>query len=179
MELKQYANSKNVKIIGDMPVYPVFNSAETKYHPECFQMEDGKFTFESGTPPDYFNEDGQKWGNPVYSVEYMREDNYKYLIRRFKYMLKMFDKIRVDYFRGYDSFFKIPFGKSGKEGHYASGVSYGFFDELFKDESVKLENLIIEDLGDIGEETVKLRDHYGFTIHLEKHVEQPGMGSTM
>ena len=57
------------------------------------KMENGKFTFESGTPPDYFNEDGQKWGNPVYSVEYMREDNYKYLIRRFKYMLKMFDKI--------------------------------------------------------------------------------------
>ena len=163
MELKQYANSKNVKIIGDMPVYPVFDSAETKYHPECFEMKNGEFTFESGTPPDYFNSDGQKWGNPVYNVENMKNNNYKYLVDRFKYYLKLFDKVRVDYFRGYDSFFKIPIGKSGKEGFYCDGVSYGFFDELFKDENIKVENLIIEDLGDIREETVKLREHYGFT----------------
>ena len=88
MELKQYANSKNVKIIGDMPVYPVFDSAETKYHPECFEMKNGEFTFESGTPPDYFNSDGQKWGNPVYNVENMKNNNYKYFVDRFKYYLK-------------------------------------------------------------------------------------------
>lgn len=163
MELKAYANTKNVKIVGDMPVYPVFNSAETKYHPECFEMENGEFTFESGTPPDYFNEDGQKWNSPVYNVENMKKDNYEYLIKRFKYHLKLFDKIRVDYFRGYDSFFKIPIGKSGKEGFYSDGVSYAFFDELFKDENVNVENLIIEDLGDIREETIKLREHYSFT----------------
>ena len=91
MELKAYANSKNVKIIGDMPVYPTFDSAETKYHPECFQMEEGKFTFESGTPPDYFNSDGQKWGSPVYDVDYLKETNYKYFIDRFDYYLKLFD----------------------------------------------------------------------------------------
>ena len=163
MELKQYANSKNIEIIGDMPVYPVFESAETKYHPECFEMENGEFTFESGTPPDYFNTDGQKWGNPVYNVENMKKNNYKYLVDRFKYYLNLFDKIRVDYFRGYDSFFKIPIGKSGKEGVYSDGVSYGFFDELFKNENIKVENLIIEDLGDIREETIQLREHYGFT----------------
>ena len=66
MELKYYANSKNVQIIGDMPVYPVFESVETKYHSEYFEMENGKFTFEAGTPPDYFNENGQKWNSPVY-----------------------------------------------------------------------------------------------------------------
>ncbi len=163
MELKEYANSKNVKIIGDMPVYPVFDSAETKYHPECFEMENGEFTFEAGTPPDYFNDNGQKWGSPVYNVENIKKDNYKYLVKRFKYYLKLFDKIRVDYFRGYDSFFKIPIGKSGKEGFYTDGVSYGFFDELFKNENIKVDNLIIEDLGDIREETIKLREHYGFT----------------
>ena len=163
MELKNYANSKGVQIIGDMPVYPVFNSAETKYHPECFEMENGEFTFESGTPPDYFNSDGQKWGSPVYDVEYMKKDNYKYLVKRFKYCLHLFDKIRVDYFRGYDSYFKIPLGKSGKEGFYSDGVSYGFFDELFKDGEVDKDALIIEDLGDIREETIALREHYGFT----------------
>ena len=163
MELKRYANSKGVEIIGDMPVYPVFNSAETKYHPECFEMENGEFTFESGTPPDYFNSDGQKWNSPVYNVENMKKDNYKYFIKRYKYYLKLFDKVRVDYFRGYDSYFKIPIGKSGKEGYYSDGVSYAFFDELFNNNDVNIESLIIEDLGDIREETVKLREHYGFT----------------
>ena len=163
MELKKYANSKNVKIIGDMPVYPVFNSAETRFHPECFEMKDGKFTFESGTPPDYFNSDGQKWNSPVYNVENIKKGKCKYLIKRFKYHLELFDKIRIDYFRGYDSFFKIPIGKSGKEGFYEDGLSYTFFDELLKSKKVKKENLIIEDLGDIRDETVALREYYNFT----------------
>lgn len=163
MELKAYANSKGVEIIGDMPVYPEFDSVDTMYHSDCFEMKQGKFTFEAGTPPDYFNSEGQKWGSPVYNIENMKKDNYQYLVSRFKYYLRLFDKVRVDYFRGYDSFFKIPIGKSGKEGFYTDGVSYGFFDELFKDENIKKENLIVEDLGDIREETVKLRDKYGFT----------------
>ena len=163
MELKQYANSKNIQMIGDMPVYPVFESVETKYNPECFEMENGKFTFESGTPPDYFNKNGQKWNSPVYNIENLKKDNYQYLINRFKYHLKLFNKVRIDYFRGYDSFFKIPIGKTGKEGFYTDGVSYGFFDELFKDKNINIKDLIIEDLGEIREETVKLREHYGFT----------------
>lgn len=163
MDLKKYANSKNVKIIGDMPVGPVFDSVETKYHADCFEMKDGKFTFEAGTPPDYFNSDGQKWNSPVYNVENIKKDNYKYLVNRFKYYFKLFDIVRVDYFRGYDSFFKIPFGKTGKEGFYADGVSYGFFNKLFKNKSIKKENLFIEDLGDIREETIQLREHYDFT----------------
>ena len=163
MELKAYANSKNIEIIGDMASYPTFESVETKYHPECFQMKDGKFLFESGAPPDYFNEDGQRWGSPVYNIDYLKKTNYEYLIKRFKYYLKLFDKVRVDYFRGYDSFFKIPYGRPGKEGFYEDGVSYDFFDRLLLEEDVKKENLIIEDLGDIREETVALRKHYGFT----------------
>ena len=163
MELKEYANSKNVKIIGDMPVYPVFNSAETKYHPECFEMEDGEFTYEAGTPPDYFNSDGQKWNSPVYNIKNIKKNNYKYLIKRFEYQLELFDKIRIDYFRGYDSFFKIPIGKSGREGFYADGLGYAFFDKLLKSKKIEKENLIIEDLGDIRDETVALREYYNFT----------------
>ena len=163
LELKIYANSKGVEIIGDMPVYPVFDSVDTKYNPECFEMENGNFTFESGTPPDYFNSDGQKWNSPVYNVENMKKDNFKYLVNRFDYCLELFDKVRVDYFRGYDSFFRIPIGKTGREGQYVDGVSYGFFDELFKNHIVNVDDLIIEDLGDIREETIKLREHYNFT----------------
>lgn len=163
MELREYANSKNVKIIGDMPVYPIFNSVETKHNPKYFEMKNGKFIFESGAPPDYFNKEGQKWGSPVYNVHQIKKDNYKYLVDRFKYHLKLFDKVRVDYFRGYDSFFKIPIGKPAKEGFYSDGVSYGFFNELFKDEKISVDDLIVEDLGDIRPETVELREKYGFT----------------
>ena len=109
MELKKYANSKNVKIIGDMPAYPPFDSIETKVNQKYFD-----FNFEAGTPPDYFNEDGQKWGSFVYNIDNIKKDSYKYFIDRYKYYLKLFDKIRIDYFRGYDSFYKIPYGKSGK-----------------------------------------------------------------
>lgn len=163
IDLKNYANSKNVKIIGDMPVYPTFDSAETMFYSKFFEMKRGKFTFEAGTPPDYFNKDGQKWNSPVYNINNLSKNKYKYLVDRFKYNLKLFDKIRVDYFRGYDSFFRIPLGKSGIEGEYVNGVSYGFFDTLFKDKNVSPDELIIEDLGDIREETVALREHYGFT----------------
>jgi len=158
MELKAYANSKGVKIIGDMPVYPPFESAETEYNPKYYD-----FKFEAGTPPDYYNSNGQKWGSYVYNIKNLKKDNFKYLIDRFKYYLKLFDIVRVDYFRGYDSFFRIPFGKSGKLGEYQDGVSYSFFDELFKDGMINKDQLIIEDLGDIREETVALRRHYGFT----------------
>ena len=163
LELKIYANTKGIEIIGDMPVYPVFDSVDTKYNPECFEMSKGKFTYESGTPPDYFNSDGQKWNSPVYNVKNMKKDNFKYLVNRFDYCLELYDKVRVDYFRGYDSFYRIPIGKSGKEGEYVEGVSYNFFDELFKDHIVNVDDLIIEDLGDIRDETVKLREHYNFT----------------
>ena len=163
MEVKRYANFKNVEIIGDMASYPTFESVETKYHSECFQMENGEFLFESGTPPDYFNEDGQRWGSPVYNVKYLKENNFEYLVKRFKHYLTLFDKVRVDYFRGYDSFFKIPYGKSGKEGCYENGVGYEFFDKLFAEPDINKEDLIIEDLGDIREETIALRKRYGFT----------------
>ena len=162
-ELKEYANKNNIQIIGDMPVYPPFDSCETKYNPKCFEIREGKFSFEAGTPPDYFNSDGQKWHSPVYNMENMKKDKFKYLIKRFNYQLELFDKIRVDYFRGYDSFFRIPIGKSGKDGEYVDGPSYAFFDELFKTSNVTKEDLIIEDLGDIRKETVKLREFYNFT----------------
>ena len=162
-DLKKYANSKGVKIIGDMPMYPAFESAETKYHPDYFEMENGKFTFEAGTPPDYFSSTGQKWGTPVYNVEKIKNDNYDYLIKRFKYHLDLYDKIRIDHFLGYDEFFKIPIGKFGTAGFYSDGLGYGFFDKLFENKRIKVDSFIVEDLGDIRDETIRLRDHYGFT----------------
>ena len=163
MEVKNYANSKGVLIIGDMPMYPDFESCDVKYHSKYFEMKRGKFLFEAGAPPDYFNLEGQKWDSPVYNVANIKKDKYKYLVDRFKYNLKLFDRLRVDYFRGYDSFYRIPMGKSAREGNYVDGVSYGFFNELLKDGTVKSEQLIVEDLGDIRLETISLREKYNFT----------------
>lgn len=160
-ELKTYANSKNVKIIGDMPIYPAFNSCEVKYDEKYFELENGKMLYMGGTPPDHFDKNGQKWGTPIYDVNKIKEDNYEYLLSRYREYLKRFDVIRIDHFRGYDSFFKIPINGMGKDGHYSDGVSYGFFDELFK--ITTPERFIIEDLGDIREETIKLREHYNLT----------------
>ena len=162
MELKKYANEKNVYIIGDLPFYPVFDSVETTYYSKYYEMEDGKYTFEAGTPPDYYNNDGQKWNAPVYNVENIKNDNFEYIVDRFKYQLELFDKLRVDYFRGYDSFFKIPYGMTGKDGEYTDGFSYGLFDNLFKNKNITPDDLIVEDLGDIRIETELLRKHYGF-----------------
>lgn len=160
-ELKAYANSKGVKIIGDMPIYPAFNSSEVKYNPECFELENGKMVYMAGTPPDYFNEDGQKWGTPIYNFDKIKEYNYFYLLDRYKEFLKRFDIIRIDHFRAYDSFFRIPINGSAKNGYYTDGPSYGFFDELFK--ITTPDRFVIEDLGEIREETIKLREHYNFT----------------
>ncbi len=176
-ELKEYANSKNIKIIGDMPIYPAFNSCEVKFNSECFELENGKMVYMAGTPADYFNEDGQKWGNPIYNFEKIKEYQYMYLLDRYKEYLKRFDIIRIDHFRAYDSFFRIPINGTAKNGYYTDGPSYGFFDELFK--FTTSERFIIEDLGDIREETIKLREHYNFTrqkifqytIDLEKLID--------
>lgn len=160
-ELKNYANSKNVRIIGDMPIYPAFNSSEVKYNSECFELENGKMVYMAGTPADYFNENGQKWGNPIYNFEKIKEYNYMYLLDRYKEYLKRFDIVRIDHFRAYDSFFRIPINGSAKNGFYTDGPSYDFFDRLF--EITTPERFIIEDLGEIREETIKLREHYNFT----------------
>ena len=79
MELKKYANKKNVYIIGDLPFYPVFDSVETTYYSKYYEIEDGRYTFEAGTPPDYFNDDGQRWNAPVYNMENIKKDKYKYI----------------------------------------------------------------------------------------------------
>ena len=177
--IKEYANSKNVEIIGDMPIYPAFDSVETTFNLKYFQTEAGNFKFEAGTPPDFYSKTGQKWNTPVYNVQKIKEDGFSYLIKRYNYYLKLFDKIRIDHFRGYDSFYKIPIGELGTQGYYEDGVSYDFFNELFKNQDITPEKFIVEDLGDIRKETIELRDFYGFTgqkmlqtsIDLEKMID--------
>ena len=161
MELKEYANKKGVKIIGDMPIYPDYNSAHVKFDPQYFQLNDsGKMDFVSGAPGDYFNKNGQKWGHPLYNFKNIAKDNYIFLIDRYTYYTKLFDITRIDHFKGYESFYKIPYNKEPIDGSYEEGPNSKFFDKLFK--KIDANQLIVEDLGDVTDKLIKLRDKYNF-----------------
>lgn len=158
-ELKEYANNKNVQIIGDMPIYPDYHSSEVKYNTKYYDLdENNKMKYVSGASPDYFNREGQKWGHPLYNFNKLKEEKYNYLLKRYQEYLNRFDLIRIDHFRAYDSFYKIPFDKTAKEGFYELGPSYDFFDELFK--ITNSNKFIVEDLGDLRKETFELKKHY-------------------
>ena len=159
-ELKQYANSKNVQIVGDMPIYPAFKSAEVKFYPKYYQLADGFMEFVSGTPPDQYNSQGQKWNGPVYNFKKIEQDDFDYLIDRYRSYLNRFDIIRVDHFKAFDEFYKIPISESATSGVYEDGPKYAFFEKLLHYCSAS--RLWVEDLGDIQKETRKLRDHYNF-----------------
>ena len=160
-ELKEYANKNGVKIIGDLPIYPNFNSCEVEYNSNCYELEEGKMKYVSGASPDYFNSEGQKWGHPLYNFSYMKKDGYKYLLDRYREFLKRFDMIRIDHFRAFDTYYKIPIDKPAKDGFYVEGPGSDFFDKLF--EFTTWDRFIVEDLGDIRKETEILRDKYHFT----------------
>ena len=160
-ELKEYANKNDVEIIGDMPIYPDFNSCEVEYNSKCYELENGSMKFVSGASPDYFNSEGQKWGHPLYDFKYMKKDNYLYLLERYKEFLNRFDIVRIDHFRVFDTYYKIPIDKTAKDGFYVEGPGSDFFDKLF--EFTLPERFIVEDLGDIRKETEILRDKYNFT----------------
>ncbi len=156
-KLKEYANKKNVKILGDMPIYPDYNSVEVFKNKNMYQLKNG-LKHVSGASPDYFNSKGQKWGHPLYDFEYMKKDSYRYLINRYLDANKKFDVVRIDHFRAFDTYFKIPIDKDASYGGYEEGPSNMFFDELFKYTSN--DKFIVEDLGSEIEKTIELRDHY-------------------
>lgn len=160
-ELLNYAHKNNVYIIGDMPIYPDYDSTCVTFNPNYYQLNsNNKLDFVSGAPSDCFNSNGQKWGHPLYNFDEIKKDNYKYLIERYLHFNKLFDITRIDHFKAYEKYFKIPFYGTAKEGFYENGPSYDFFNELFKYTSP--DKYIVEDLGDITDETIKLKDTYNF-----------------
>lgn len=160
-DLKAYANQNGIEIIGDLPIYPNFDSCEVANYPQYYQLEDGKMKYVSGASPDYFNAEGQKWGHPLYQFDEMKKDGYRYLLERYEEFLRRFDKIRIDHFRAFDTYYKIPIDKSAKDGFYVEGPGSDFFDKLFM--KTTWDRFIVEDLGDIRPETEALRDKYHFT----------------
>ena len=109
--LKEYANQRGVKIIGDAPIYVAMDSADVWAQPGLFQLDEKNVPTEvSGCPPDAFTADGQLWGNPLYRWDVMKEDGYSWWIKRIKANLSMYDVLRIDHFRGLESYYAIPYG---------------------------------------------------------------------
>ncbi len=161
-EIRAYANQKGIKIIGDIPIYVAFDSADVWADPSQFQLaKDGMPKCVAGCPPDYFAEDGQMWGNPIYDWKKMKNDGYAWWCDRIKYMLTLFDGVRIDHFRGFESYWSIPAGaKTAKEGKWVKGPGRALINKI---KEVAGDSLIIaEDLGDITPQVVELLKYSGF-----------------
>ena len=161
-EIKTYANERGVKIIGDVPIYVAYDSCDVWANREQFLLdEDGRPTCVAGVPPDYFCEDGQLWGNPLYDWKRMKADGYAWWKQRISSMLSMFDGVRIDHFRGLESFWSVPAdAKTAKAGKWVKGPDRDIVDAIREVAGDKL--IIAEDLGDITDEVVELLKYSGF-----------------
>ncbi len=161
-ELHEYAKSKNVEIIGDIPIFVSPDSSDVWANQNLFQIdENGEFENVAGVPPDYFSATGQLWGNPLYDWQKMKSSNYEWWILRIKKSLELYDWLRIDHFRGFDTYWAIPFGsETAVGGEWKKGPGKEFFDAV-KKELGDLP-LIAEDLGEITDDVRKLRDDCEF-----------------
>ena len=162
MEIKKYANERGVQIIGDIPIYVDNDSADVWANPEMFQLDrHGRPEAVAGVPPDYFCEDGQLWGNPLYDWNKMKKDGYSWWRERMEYMLTLFDGVRIDHFRAFESYYSIPAdAETAKKGKWVKGPGRDFIDVLKEVSGDKF--IIAEDLGDITDEVKELVKYSGF-----------------
>ncbi|MBA3052783.1 MAG: 4-alpha-glucanotransferase [Candidatus Omnitrophota bacterium] len=161
-ELRFYARKKGVKIIGDMPMFVSRDSADVWAHKELFLLtKNGKPKSISGVPPDYFSKNGQVWGNPVYDWKAMKKNSFTWWKRRLGLSFEMFDFVRIDHFRGFYSYWKIPAGnKTAKKGRWTRVPGLELFAEIKK--TYPSAPVIAEDLGYIPKPVKKFRMKLGF-----------------
>ena len=161
-DLKAYANKKGIGIIGDIPIYVAADSADVWTNPGNFMLDKNKVPVEvAGCPPDAFTEDGQLWGNPIYNWKAMKKDGYSWWKKRLGASLKNYDVIRIDHFRGFDSYYCIPYGaKNAKKGVWREGPGIDLFNELKKEFGEM--QIIAEDLGYLTDSVKKMLKDSGF-----------------
>lgn len=161
-DIKNYANKKGIVIVGDIPIYVGIDSEDVWSHQENFLLDEtGIPTSIAGVPPDYFSATGQRWGNPLYNWEFMINDHFSFWLERLQYIGTLFDYTRIDHFRAFDTYWKIPSHCSTAiEGQWVEAPGYIFFDTVKQ----KLPDIkiIAEDLGLLRQEVYDLRDHYHF-----------------
>ena len=160
--LRDYAHQKDVRIIGDVPIYVPYDSADVWSNPKWFQLDEGMApTAVAGCPPDAFSEDGQLWGNPLYRWDLLKKDGYQWWIDRLGAAGKLYDVVRLDHFRGFEAYWSVPFGDTtAKNGQWLKGPGLDFMNTV--KEKLPHISLIAEDLGFLTQEVLDLRDDSGF-----------------
>lgn len=162
IKLKEYANQNGISIMGDIPIYVGIDSLDVWSNQDSFLLdENGEPTFIAGVPPDYFSQTGQRWGNPIYNWDYMKKNNFSFWIDRLSYNSKLFDIIRIDHFRAFDTYWKIPAEcETAIDGEWIEAPGYDLFDTILKQlPDIKI---VAEDLGELRDEVYVLRDYYKF-----------------
>ena len=163
LKLKQYANIRNIQIIGDIPIYVSHNSSDVWANPKNFVLDPETYEVAqmAGVPPDYFSATGQLWGNPVYNWEYLQETDFAWWIDRFRFLNRYVDIIRIDHFRGFEAFWQVPAGEeTAINGEWETAPGTELFTKL--NEVMGELPILAEDLGVITPEVDKLRDDFGF-----------------
>ena len=161
-ELHAYANDQGIQIIGDIPIYVAFDSADTWSSPELFQFdEENNPVAVAGCPPDDFSATGQLWGNPLYNWEYHKKTEYNWWLKRILHCLKLYDVVRIDHFRGFDEYYSIPYGnETAVDGTWMPGPGMDLFRTI--EEKLGKLNIIAEDLGFLTESVLQMLSDSGF-----------------
>ena len=160
MKLKSYANKNGIKIIGDVPFYVGLDSLDVWQNQKYFEItEEGKPILIAGVPPDAFSDKGQRWGNPIYKWSEIEKDDFKFWIDRLRYNAKLYDIVRLDHFRAFDTYWQIDAkNDTAIIGEWIPAPGYKLFDIIEKE--LKDVEFIAEDLGTMMPGVYKLRDHY-------------------
>lgn len=160
--LKQYANARGIRLIGDIPIFVAYDSADVWAHQHLFKLaRDGSPEVVAGVPPDYFSRTGQLWGNPHYRWDVMAQSGYEWWIARFRTLQRLVDIVRLDHFRGFAASWEVPYGHDTAEnGRWVDGPGEAFFDAVRA--SIHDLFIIAEDLGIITPDVNALRERYGF-----------------
>ena len=158
--LRDYANQKGIQIIGDIPIFVAYDSADVWVHKDLFCLDkEGQPEVVAGVPPDYFSETGQLWGNPLYRWDIHKQTRYEWWLKRLTAVLRQVDIIRLDHFRGFEAYWEIPFGnETAVEGEWAPGPGHDFF-HVVKEKLGELP-IIAEDLGVITKPVIKIRNDF-------------------
>ena len=160
--LRAYAHKAGVRIIGDVPIYVPYDSADVWSNPELFLLDEKLDPISvAGCPPDCFNEDGQLWGNPLYRWDVHAKDGYGWWVRRMAAAGERYDMVRIDHFRGLESYWAVPYGDpTARGGKWLPGPGLDFVNALR--EKLPQVEMIAEDLGFLTKEVLELRDASGY-----------------
>lgn len=161
-EIHAYAKKKGISIVGDLPIYVDYDSADVWANPSLFQLDARlRPTAVAGVPPDYFSADGQLWGNPLYDWDVLKRDGYAWWQERMRFMLELFDGVRIDHFRAFESYYAIPAGETtAKNGKWVKGPNMDLIRAIRPICRGKI--IIAEDLGIITDSVRKLVRESGF-----------------